>query len=92
MSGARRSYVIGEHFDRFVAEQVERGRFNNASEVVRAGLRLLEDRETRLRELRALLDEAEAEIEAGQGITFADAESLTKEVLRRGRERSSRND
>lgn len=40
-----RSYALGEHFERFVEERVKSGRFNNASEVVRAGLRLLERQE-----------------------------------------------
>ncbi len=51
-----RSYVLGDHFEHFIDSQVESGRFDNASEVVRAGLRLLEDRENHspssLRELR----------------------------------------
>jgi antitoxin ParD1/3/4 len=40
-----RSFALGEHFERFIEERVSSGRFNNASEVVRAALRLLEDRE-----------------------------------------------
>ena len=51
-----RSFALGEHFERLIEEQVRSGRFNNASEVVRAGLRLLEDQEEertlRLQELR----------------------------------------
>lgn len=35
------SYVVGEHFERFIREQVATGRYNNASEVVREGLRLV---------------------------------------------------
>ena len=44
---------LGQHFDSFVQEQLESGRFQNASEVVRAGLRLLEDQETSLAKRRA---------------------------------------
>lgn len=46
---------LGPHFDGFVQQQIENGRFQNASEVVRAALRLLEDQETSLAERRAIL-------------------------------------
>ena len=39
------SVTLGPHYDRLVREWVESGRYNNVSEVVRAGLRLLEDQE-----------------------------------------------
>lgn len=53
------SITLGPHFDDFIAEQLENGRYNSASEVVRAGLRLLEETESRLERLRRLLDEGE---------------------------------
>ena len=40
------SVALSTHFEHFIREQVESGRFNNVSEVVRAGLRLLEDQQT----------------------------------------------
>lgn len=39
------SVALSPHFEHFIRQQVESGRFNNASEVVRAGLRLLEDQQ-----------------------------------------------
>jgi antitoxin ParD1/3/4 len=54
------SIALGDHFTTFLAEQVATGRYGSASEVVRAGLRLLEENEARLQELRALIDEGEA--------------------------------
>lgn len=39
------SYALNEHYEKFIKKQLESGRYNNASEVVRAGLRLLEDHE-----------------------------------------------
>lgn len=39
------SVALSPHFEHFIREQVESGRYNNASEVVRAALRLLEDQQ-----------------------------------------------
>ena len=51
------SITLGEHFARFVEAEVASGRFASASEVVRAGLRLLEEHEMKVHELRqALID------------------------------------
>ena len=53
------SMTLGEHFDGFIAKQLESGRYGSASEVVRAGLRMLEGSESKLERLRNLLDEGE---------------------------------
>lgn len=42
------SISLGNHFDQFVSNQVLTGRYKNVSEVVRAGLRLLEDEESKV--------------------------------------------
>ena len=53
------SFSLGDHFSGFIETQIGQGRFNSASDVVRAGLRLLEEQEARLGALRAALTEGE---------------------------------
>lgn len=55
---------LDDHFASFLSEQVESGRYQTASEVIRAGLRLLEEREARLTALRAALVNGEISGEA----------------------------
>ena len=53
------SVTLGEHFDNFVVEKINEGRFQSVSEVVRAGLRKLEEDETKLHALRRKLQAGE---------------------------------
>ena len=53
------SVTLGDHFDQFVAEVLQQGRFQSVSEVVRAGLRKLEADEAKLQALRARLQAGE---------------------------------
>jgi antitoxin ParD1/3/4 len=61
------SFSLGDHFGDFVEAEVATGRYGSASEVVRAGLRLLEDREAQIAALRAALIEGE---ESGPALPF----------------------
>ena len=49
------SISLGDHFSDFIDTQVKTGRYASASDVVRAGLRLLEENEARVEALRAAL-------------------------------------
>jgi antitoxin ParD1/3/4 len=57
------SYTIGAHFEHFVKEQVEGGSYASASEVIRDGLRLLEEEQQRR---QAVIDGLRGEIEKGR--------------------------
>lgn len=53
------SITLGDHFDSFIASQLESGRYGSTSEVIRSALPLLETQETKLDTLRQLLVEGE---------------------------------
>ncbi len=60
------SIVLGEHFESFIATQVEDGRYGSTSEVVRQGLRLLEEHEQKVAALRQALIDGENSGSAGK--------------------------
>lgn len=63
------SYVIGSHFEGFIQDQIKQGRYASASEVVRDGLRVLEDREKlRAAKLEALRADIRHGADSGSGI------------------------
>lgn len=67
------SVALSSHFETFVREQVESGRYNNASEVVRAGLRLLEDEQNRLQlQNQAMRTAIAAGLNSGASISAVD--------------------
>ena len=51
--------ALGNHFERFISSVLDSGKYNTASEVIRAGLRLLEERETKEKLLTKALKEGE---------------------------------
>ena len=61
------SISLGDHFVGFIDAQVKTGRYGSASDVVRAGLRLLEEHEAKVKALEAALVEGE---ESGSPQTF----------------------
>lgn len=61
------SVALGAYFENFIQSRIAQGRYNNASEVIRAGLRLLEENESRLLELKAAIKEG---IGSGEATDF----------------------
>ena len=73
------SVSLSDHFTEFLTRQVATGRYGSASEVVRAGLRLLEERETALEELRSEI----AKGEASGWVEDADVDAVFNEITAR---------
>ena len=83
------SYTVGDHYESFVRELVSSGRYSSASEVLRDGLRLLEERE-QLREikLKALREAIQEGLDSGDAGPW-DAEEFLKEARRRKAEKDA---
>ena len=69
------SITLGDHFDSFIANQIQSGRYGSASEVTRSALRLLESQETKMNTLRQLLVEGE-----NSGVADYDLDSFINEL------------
>jgi len=82
--GKNTSISLGNHFEDFIDITISNGRFSNASEVVRAGLRLLEEEENRIIALRNAIQEG---IDSGIVNNFD-----PKEFLRKIKENKSSNE
>lgn len=54
------SITLGEHFDQYITDQLASGRYRTASELIREGLRLHEERELKLAALKAAIEEGVA--------------------------------
>jgi antitoxin ParD1/3/4 len=81
------SVTIGDHFADFIERQVKDGRYGSASDVVRAGLRLLEEHEMNLEALRAAIIEGE---QSGLSLRHLTSTTLSNESDGRPRRRSER--
>jgi len=73
--GRNTSISLGDHFETFVDNSVTAGRFKNASEVIRAGLRLLEEDESKIVALKKAIDEG---VESGVTKGFSPQKHLSK--------------
>jgi antitoxin ParD1/3/4 len=60
------SISLGDHFESFIDQQISSGRYGSASEVVRASLRLLEEREQKIEGLRRALIDGERSGDVGE--------------------------
>ncbi len=79
-----KTLTLGDTYDGILADLVQNGRFNTEVEAVRAGIRMVADHELKMQALRQAIHAADAEIEAGRGIEYADGEALLRDVMGEG--------
>lgn len=79
------SFILGEHFDNFVAFQVDAGRYASASEVIREGLRLVEMRDRQMEALEAAI---QVGLDSGvdEGFSWDAVKSEGKALARKSRQ------
>ena len=77
------SVAIGDHFEDFIDNKIASGRYKNASEVIRAGLRLLEDEEIKILALKREISEG---IKSGPANSFNHQKHLEKLKAKRKKE------
>lgn len=80
MMARNTSVSLGDHFEDFIDGRVREGRYASASDAVRAGLRLLEQEETKLDVLRQTLAVGESQLDQGQGV---DGEQFMNDLIDR---------
>ena len=77
------SIQLGDYFDKFIAEKLKSGRYRNASEIIREGLRRMETDEKILEALRARLDIGRHQAEKGEFVDNFSYESLMTGIDKR---------
>jgi antitoxin ParD1/3/4 len=80
------SVSIPTEREEFIAEQIAAGNYSDENAIVRAGLEALE-RETKLRELRRLIAEGDADIAAGRVHVFNKPGDMTRAAIERAKSR-----
>jgi antitoxin ParD1/3/4 len=79
-----RNVNLTDQFDDFIADEIAAGRYHNASEVMRAGLRLLQEQTSadahKLEMLRRLATEGLTQLQQGRGIEFTSSSDLARHI------------
>ncbi len=88
-----RNINLTDHFDRLIEAEVRSGRYSNASEVVREGLRLMERRKeeerAKLKWLRQAVKSGLDQIDQGEGLEFSSIDELEEHIDQLGKEASA---
>lgn len=87
MAGTQKnvSFSLGSHDRTFIENQITEGRFGNRTEVVRAGLRLLEDYENKqkLQRLRLEIAKGDSDLKAGRVTEYENGQALFNDIVKK---------
>jgi putative addiction module CopG family antidote len=79
-----KTYTPGLEADGIVERQLAKGGYGSTDEVVRAGLRLLEEHEAELEQLRRLIDEGDAAYASGDYASYSNANEFLADIKQLG--------
>jgi len=79
--GKNTSIILGDHFDNFIKKEIQSGRYNNASEIIRSGLRLLEIEKTKIEAINKALVIGE---KSGEPILFENKKFIERMKSKHG--------
>ena len=74
------SITLGDHFDTFIAKKLKEGSYRNASELIREGLRKIEEEDLKLTALRKMLDRGRKDLEEGRFKTYHSIDELRVDI------------
>lgn len=77
----KKTFTINEQNDAFIERSLDKGEFSNASEMVRAGLRMLETEQLKLAELRHEIDKGIKSYNEGHSTVYATAKDLQNDII-----------
>jgi len=79
MPAKNTTIILGDHFKSYVTKKVRSGRYSNTSEVIREGLRRMEEEDEKLEALKKRLELGEREVKQGKYSTYT-LKSIVKEI------------
>ena len=82
MPAKNTTIILGDHFKSYVTKKVRSGRYSNTSEVIREGLRRMEEDDEKLEALKKRLTLGEREMKEGKHSTYS-LKSIVKEIDKR---------
>ena len=74
------SITLGDHFDNFIAKKLGDGSYKNASELIREGLRKVEEEDLKLTALRKILDSGRKDLEEGRFKAYNSIDELRDDI------------